>query len=47
MRNYTETADSLLEQYPTKTVPLSKQEEKRIYDLAMKKNREGGQLYAA
>ena len=37
MRNYTENADSLLEQYPTKTVPLSKQEEKRIYDLAMKK----------
>ena len=37
MRNYTENADSLLEQYPTKTVPLSKQEEKRIYDMALKK----------
>ena len=37
MRNYTENADSLLEQYPTKTMPLSKQEEKRIYDMALKK----------
>ena len=42
MRNYTENADSLLEQYPTKTVPLSKQEEKRIYDLAMKKIEKAG-----
>lgn len=42
MRNNTKTADSLLEQYPTKTVPLSKQEEKRIYDLAMKKIEKAG-----
>ena len=37
MRSNTKTTDSLLEQYPTKTVPLSKQEEKRIYDMALKK----------
>lgn len=42
MRNYTENADSLLEQYPTKTVPLSKQEEKRIYDMALKKIEKAG-----
>lgn len=42
MRNNTKTADSLLEQYPTKTVPLSKQEEKRIYELAMKKIEKAG-----
>ena len=42
MRNYTENADSLLEQYPTKTMPLSKQEEKRIYDMALKKIEKAG-----
>ena len=42
MRNYTENADSLMEQYPTKTVPLSKQEEKRIYDMALKKIEKAG-----
>lgn len=42
MRNNTKTADSLLEQYPTKTVPLSKQEEKRIYDMALKKIEKAG-----
>ena len=42
MRNYTQTADSLLEQYPTKTEPLSKQEEKRIYDMALKKIEKAG-----
>ena len=35
MRNYTEITDSLLEQYPTEDAPLTKQEQQRIYDLAM------------
>lgn len=42
MRNYTETTDSLLEQYPTEDAPLTKQEQQRIYELAMQKIERAG-----
>ena len=42
MRNYTEITDSLLGQYPTEDAPLTKQEQQRIYDLAMQKIERAG-----
>ena len=42
MRNYTEITDSLLEQYPTEEAPLTKQEQQRIYELAMQKIERAG-----